>query len=467
MEAHPSHSPVCPGCIEAAKQIEQLKAENSRLRARNGDLEKLIEQLRRGGKRQAAPFSKGAPKINPKRPGRKPGSDYGTIARRAIPTEIDEELEAPLPPRCPNCHGKIVPEGIRAQYQTEIPVKAIHRKFNVHVGRCGCCGTRVQGRHPLQTSDALGACASQLGANAQAAIVHLNKQAGLSYGKITRVFDEIFAITLTRGGAAQALLRSARRCLPHYQEIVGSLPSYPWVVMDETGWRRGGLPAWLHVAVTSDATAYLIDRHRGFEGSSQLMPANYTGTMVHDGYRPYGRYFHCLHQTCLGHLLRRGNELLETARGGAARFPRQVKGILHEALETRDRRDAGEIQPVTAERKGRSLRTQMARLAEPTKTNTANETFAGHLFRQQNHLFTFLKHPGIDATNYRAEQALRLPITNRKVWGGNRTDKGTEAQGILCSVWATARQRAIQPFHWLSNLLRSPATAPSLVPDTG
>ena len=40
-------------------------------------------------------------------------------------------------------------------------------------------------------------------------------------------------------------------------------------------------------------------------------------------------------------------------------------------------------------------------------THAANERFAAHLFRQQHHLFTFLRHPGIDATNWQAEQALR------------------------------------------------------------
>ena len=39
-----------------------------------------------------------------------------------------------------------------------------------------------------------------------------------------------------------------------------------------------------------------------------------------------------LHQQCLAHLLRRCAELLETAVGGAARFPRAVKEVLQQAL---------------------------------------------------------------------------------------------------------------------------------------
>ena len=41
-----------------------------------------------------------------------------------------------------------------------------------------------------------------------------------------------------------------------------------------------------------------------------------------------------------------------------------------------------------------------------TKTHPDNERLAKHLAKHNNQLFTFLKVPGIDATNYRAEQAM-------------------------------------------------------------
>lgn len=57
---------------------------------------------------------------------------------------------------------------------------------------------------------------------------------------------------------------------------------------------------------------------------------------------------------------------------------------------------------------------------EHRKSDPANETFAGHLYRNLNHLFTFLRRPGLDATNWRAEQAVRPAVVNRKLWGGHR-----------------------------------------------
>jgi transposase len=444
-------------------RIAELVAQNAQLEARIAKLEALLAAATRAGKRQAAPFSKGPPKADPKKPGRKPGMDYGTQACRAIPPVIDETLEAPLPDHCA-CGGTILPDSIEQQYQTEIPRKPIHRQFNVHVGHCKRCGERVQGRHPLQTSDALGCCASQLGPDAQAAIVHLNKDAGLSHGKISTLFSTVFGIPLTRGGVCQAMLRAAGRCLPHYHAIILNVRQAPWIVPDETGWRIGGNSTWLHAFVTKDAVAYLVARERGLLASNRIIPEDYEGVLIHDGFKSYERFFSATHQTCISHLLRRCHELLDTARGGAVVFPRRVKGILQEGLEVRDRRDAGEISAKTAARKAGELKKRMVELTEPPKTNAANERFAGHLYRQQSHLFTYLRIQGIDATNYRAEQALKMPIVNRKVWGGNRTDDGAAAQGILASVLKTVALSGKQAVDWISGLLRNPADTPLLVP---
>src|SRR5437660_286755 len=73
--------------------------------------------------------------------------------------------------------------------------------------------------HPLQTSDATGAAASQVGPDAQAAVVLLNKHAGLSYGKIAQVLTAFFGITLTRGACTQIVLRAGERLQPAHEEI--------------------------------------------------------------------------------------------------------------------------------------------------------------------------------------------------------------------------------------------------------
>ena len=458
MEADPALNPNCPGCVAAAKRIADLEA---RLAA----LEALVEQLRRGGKRQAAPFAKAPPKADPKPPGRKGGDGYGVKARRDVPPRVDETHEAPLPAACPACGATDVRHTHTArQYQAEIPRTVIYRQFNVRVGRCRACGKRLQGRHALQTSDALGACASQLGPDAQTAAVHLNKVAGLSHGKVKAFFKSLFGIDLSRGGSCQAVLRAGRKAQGNYDAIVESVRRSERVVPDETGWRVGGLGAWLHAFATPDAVAYHIDRRRGFDASAAVLGEDYDGTLVHDGWAPYLRFRRARHQSCLAHLLRRCGELLETATRGAVNFPRRVKALLREGLAVRDARDAGRLSARRAAAGADDLDARMHTLLLPVKTHPPNERFAAHLWKSRRHLFTFLRHRGVDATNWRAEQAIRPAVVNRKVWGGNRTDAGAIAQSVLTSVLRTATLRGTDSMRFLSCLLCAPADQRPLLP---
>ena len=187
-------------------QVDQLRRENERLRRELEEARTNLDQAQRQSKRQAAPFSKGPPKPHPKTPGRKSGTAHGRHGHRLPPgpAAVDEVLEAPLPEACPRCGGSVRETEVTPQYQTEIPRRPLIRQFDVHVGRCSGCGRRVQGRHPLQTSDALGAAASQIGPDAQAAVVLLNKTFGLSHIKAATVFQALFGITLTAGPASRS-----------------------------------------------------------------------------------------------------------------------------------------------------------------------------------------------------------------------------------------------------------------------
>src|SRR5580693_2017724 len=136
-----SVAPACSGCAARDRQIAALQAQIALLEARLAKLEVAA----RASRRQAAPFSKGPPKSDPKPPGRKSGENYGTHHRRALPSRIDEVLEAPLPEHCPFCDGVVIQTDVAQQYQTETPRKSINRQFNVCVGKCCNCRRRVQG----------------------------------------------------------------------------------------------------------------------------------------------------------------------------------------------------------------------------------------------------------------------------------------------------------------------------------
>jgi transposase len=316
----------------------------------------------------------------------------------------------------------------------------------------------------LQTSDALGTAASQLGPDAQAAIVELNKQGGLSHGKVVRCLDSLFGIDLSRGGSVHTVLRAAARCEPVYESIREAVGQSPWVVPDETGWRVGGRPAWLHTLVGPEATAYDIDPTRSGAVAEAILGLDYDGTMIHDGWSPYDQFEDARHQQCLNHLLRRADQMAATATRGAVCFPRRVAELLRTGLALRDRHAAGEIsRHGLAVARGR-LENQLSDLIFPPKTNAANERLAQHLWAHRDDLFTFLRQLGLDATNWRAELAIRFGVILRKVWGGSRTWSGARAQSVLMSVWRTCWQQGRSALDFLSQLLRGPPAALALPP---
>ena len=448
---------ACLNCLRLGREVAQLRAQVEHLT-------RLLDEQRRSGKRQAAPFAKGPPKAEPKKPGRKPGKDYGAKAHRPPPEHIDETYEAPLPDACPDCGGPVDETGIDHQYQVEIPRRPVQRQFNIHIGCCRRCRRRLQGRHSLQTSDALGAAAAQLGPDAQAAVVDFNKQAGMSHGKISRVFQTLFGIRLSRGGSTHVVLRAARRSEPVYTAICQAVKESPWAVLDETGWHVGGVNAWLHGLVGADATAYVIDPTRSGVVGERLLGLDYPGVMIHDGWSPYDAFAKARHQQCLGHLLRRCHELLETATRGAVRFPRRVRELLRTALDLRDRHAAGGLSLHGLSVCRGRLRNQLADAIYPPKTNPASERLAQHLWNHLDDLLTFLEFPGLDATNWRAELAIRFGVILRKVWGGNRTWAGARAQAVLMSVGRTCWQRGQNGVDFLSQLLRRRTALVALPP---
>jgi transposase len=447
--------------LDLVKRLLQRGEEQDR---RIAELQRQLEEARRAAKRQAAPFSKGPPKTDPKRPGRKPGADYGPKRHRPPLSEIDEHLDAPLPPSCPDCRGAVEEIDTAFQDQIEIQRRSIHRRFTVHIGCCTDCGRRIQGRHPLQTSDALGAAASQLGPDAQALTAQLNKEFGLPYGKIRSVLRAAFGISVSRGGAAQVVLRVAERLDPAYQQIFAIVRRSRVVYPDETGWKIAGRLRWLWTFVTRTATAYVIRASRGAEVVSEVLGDFYRGVMGHDGWAPYDQFILADHQQCLAHLFRRCEELLSTATRGAVRFPRDLKALLKAALDLRDRRDAGEVSARGLAVAIGRLESRLTELLSRRFFNDENLRLAKHVNNHADQLFTFLRRPGVEATNWPAEQAIRPAVVNRKVWGGNRTDAGAGAQEILTSVLRTLHQRHADAMTFINHVLRTPPdrSAPEL-----
>ena len=248
-------------------------------------------------------------------------------------------------------------------------------------------------------------------------MVFMNKTLGLSLGKVANLFGTLWGLGITPGGVNHAIQSIGRRCGGEYQSILDAIRQAKQVTCDETGWRVGGLGAWLHAAAASDVCAYLIDPARGVDATDQLIGRDFAGTLAHDGWAPYDRYFKATHQQCNTHLIRRCSEMIEVATPGASLFPRKIKALLQRGMLLLKEREAGERSLHSTRLHAARLARQVQTLSKPHKTNIANERLAYFLFRHAGEIFTYLRQENTDATNWRGEHAIRYAVVNRKVWG--------------------------------------------------
>jgi hypothetical protein len=63
------------------------------------------------------------------------------------------------------------------------------------------------------------------------------------------------------------------------------------------------------------------------------------------------------------------------------------------------------------------------------------------LAKQRDHLFAFLRHANVPATNNQAERQRRPAVIARKLSCGNGTEKGARTWEVLASLAVTAAQR--------------------------
>lgn len=417
--------------LQQAAIIEQLRAE--------------IEQLKRGHARQAAPFSKGKPVANPKKPGRKPGQGLFRHREPPAPEQLSEPpIDVPVAGTdCPDCGGPLRLDRVEDASITELPevIRPRVRSFRVTVKRCTRCGATVRGRHRDLAVDQRGATAHRLGPRLLTAAHQLHYGLGVPVRKLPAVLGLLAGVKLTQGAITRDALRRGERALATtYQGLCDSVASSPFVHTDDTGWREGGRPAWLMAFETDRATVYQIrPRHRNREVRERI-PSDYAGVMISDRGTTYdaAELAGVRRQVCLAHVQRSLADVLATKTRGAVRFARRLKDLLGQALALWHERRAGPV-PDFAERASRLRRAITEHLRDRALADRDNQRLLNELGRHHDagSLVRFLDEPAIEPTNNRAERALRPAVIARKVSQCTRTTRGTRAFEAWTSVLRT------------------------------
>jgi len=447
------------------ERIAELEKQLAQALAMIQKLQKEVEELKRAGKRQAAPFARRKWVERPKKPWRKKGQ--GKFAHRATPTikQITETKIAKLH-GCPECGGKVREIHKHDQYETDIPVievKTTH--FITYSGYCRECHKRVRSRHPDQTSQATGAAGVLVGPRAKALAVDLKHRLGVSYGKVSEVLQDAFGLQVSRSGWCQSDQKLSKTAQPVYETLLEMIRQCSVVHADETSWRIGTLAAWLWVFTNREATVYVIRANRSSDVVIDILGQEFKGILASDCFLAYDekRLSAWLKQKCVSHLLTDLKEMKESKSGRALQFARQTTLVLQEALALK--RQKSSLDPFTFFQHARDLETRLDALIAPQRrlSDHDNARFAKRLRKHRPHLLRFLYVNELDATNNLAERMIRPAVITRKTNGCNRSKPGAATHAILSSVLVTCRQHSVPILDYLVELQRFGGNPVSLV----
>lgn len=431
--------------LEQGQTIKALRQEMDALKQANEHLRQQLERSQREAKRQAAPFrrSENTRETAPKQPGRRAGH-AGTSRPR--PASIDTCVDVPLEGGCPHCGGdafdKVRP--IR-QVIEELPLRPVEvTELTTYRGECRRCGTVVESSHRLKTSGATGAASVQLGPRAKAVATSLVYDQGLTLRKACAVLKRCFGLELSPGGLAQIAHRTASALGEQEAELQQTARAAAVQHVDETSWWVAGAekaPYWLWVFADREQTLYRVEARRNREVVEEMLGADFGGVLVSDCLHAYEQVTPRQHKCYAHHLKAISQAQAEhrAARGAASPYLRKVRALLQAAMGLKKAQP--ELTEATRLACRSALEAEADRLLESRRADPREEKVANRLRKQRAHLFVFLDHEGVEATNNLAERRLRPAVIRRKLSCGNRTERGARTWEILASLAATCAQQ--------------------------
>ena len=471
--------------LQQAEQIRQLNARVEELEQKVRDLNSETERLReerneaeREGKRQAAPFrvEEKERSDEPDLPGRDEGHE---ASYRREPEQIDRRVEA-LMEGCPEC-GEPVTEvrPIRQVVEELPPIRPEVVEVTTYRGECEECGP-VETTHPLKTTEATGAAGTCLGPRAQAVALMLRERHGLTMRRACGVLEDGFGLDLSPGGLAQMIQRCASRLEAEEQRLLEAARSADVQHADETSWwvahpemlsveegsEKGTLGEgtlgekssespkwWLWTFTNGEQTIYRVEPSRERDVVYEVLGSDFEGVLVSDCLNIYDGATPT-QQKCYAHHLKAISKAegdYEAKAGESSAYLRRLRGLLTGAIALKEAKPDLSARRVQSHRE--ALEDSADRLLKPGRADSLTEIedkIRRRLRKQRDHLFVFLDHEKVPATNNRAERSLRPAVVRRKLSCGNRTSRGAEAFERMASVLETCAKQGRSVLDYLT-----------------
>lgn len=431
------------------------------LLARIADLEARLRQNSTNSSKP--PSSDGLHrKPAPPRPpsGRTRGGQPGH-AKHDQPILPPDEVHDHQPLQCHQCDAPLAgtdPDPVIEQV-IDLPVKrrhvVHHRRHTLTCPRCQSATTAPPGPE----------AAHRFGPRLQATAAYLAGVGRLGKRVIRQVLADLYDLPLSLGMVSKLERQTSAALAPLHAEVLAATQGQS-ANIDETGWKQGTKRAWLWVARTAKATAFLIRPTRGRVAFNDLRTTA-AGILTTDRYPVYDHLPVNRRQLCWAHLRRDFQAMIDrddAGSDGGRDLLLHADVLFHHWKRVRD----GTLTRTGFRHTYGWLRTEVrALLVRGTTCGSAKTQSVCHqLLPREAALWTFLHHDGIEPTNNAAERAIRHAVCWRKTSYGTDSDRGSRFVERILTAVATARQHGRSVLALLADAIQATRYAtprPSLI----
>jgi hypothetical protein len=421
----------CPGCFEKQCQIDALKEENARLKAKLQYQERTAQEGHFGSGTPSSkrPFKKGAEKENIRKRGGAKKGHVGHGRRCVKEPEADLVEEVSLEEtECPKCSGALESKGVqrRTVYESK-PVKVEKILYRLQKKQCVHCGAKYYAK----LSGVLPKClyGNQL-------FTHIATQHyiyGIPLGRLEN------QLGIGYGSLVDALHRLARFLAGVPQKLIEEYRIAPVKHADETGWRTDGDNGYAWLFCTPRISIYRFRKTRSSQVPKEVFgQESLPGVTVVDRYNAYNK-IPCTLQYCYAHLLRAVQDCEKEFPDNieVKTFVSVVAPLLAAAMSLRSL----PISDRQFKRKTSELKEKIEEAIEAEAQHPAIQGIQDIFRRHANRLYHWATDRAVPADNNLAERDLRPLVIARKVSFGSQSDEGARTREILMTVLQTLRKR--------------------------
>jgi transposase len=426
--------------VELQNQLNDLKQQHDQLQQQVDTLQGRVDKT---SQTSSKPPSSDSPFTKPQRSKRHTSSGKrgareghpGSGPTLLEPTEVQHLYPAP----CACGHGELATPTLYHTHQMiELPPIAMQiTHFLLYPAPCVGCGRLLKADVPSESATGYGPRLSGL-------MGELSGMHGTSRRLIQDFCHSVLHIPISLGAIQKVIDRVSCAILPHYEAIAELARNATVGYIDETPWFCKNTMQWLWTMTTDTVSLFLIHANRSKEAFFDLIE-DWKGILVSDGYGVYQTWVN-RRQSCLAHLIRTARGLSEKSHPELAACGRwalkELQGLCYMAKA-----------PPT----GGQWQAWYARFCTLIGRYRARQDDAGRLVRRLQRemaaLWVFLVEHGVEATNNRAERALRFGVLWRKRSNGTASLKGNHWVERSLSLRQTCRQLGQSTFMVLVDAL--------------